>query len=178
MGWGTDLRVAMRTLRRQPGFAGVSIGTIALSVGAATLIFSVFEAVLLRPLPYPEADELHRVYGTNELWRESEQEFLRRAWDRVGISIEMSERWADRYDVATYQSGSAPVRVDGGPLESMSLARVGPDFFQTVGGDPLIGRVPTSGELADHAPVVVLHEEAWVRLFGRAHRRIPVQRRA
>ena len=56
-----DLRHALRQLARSPAFAGIVVVTLALGIGSTTAIFSVVEAVLLRPLPYPEADRLVRI---------------------------------------------------------------------------------------------------------------------
>jgi hypothetical protein len=59
--WGRDLRYAARTLRRTPGFAAVAIATLALGIGATTLVYSLVDGVLLRPLPFREPERVVRI---------------------------------------------------------------------------------------------------------------------
>ena len=70
-----DVRFGVRTLRRNPGFAGTVVLTLALATGATTAIFSVVNSVLLRPLPFADPDRLVQVYGRN--WRERSRVGLR-----------------------------------------------------------------------------------------------------
>lgn len=168
-GMGTTLKIAARMLVRRPGFAGVAVATLALSVGAATLIFGLLNAVLLQPLPYPQPDRLYQVYGTNTAWRDGDQAFLKAAWDRAPISATMAEAWREQgaVQVGTFQPGSRTTRVAEGPAEPLSGALVGAHFFETLGVQPLLGRLPTADEVAAAQPVVVIHESLWARDFGR-----------
>jgi hypothetical protein len=63
-----DFRYAIRTLRKQPGFAAVALLTLALGSGATTVMFTVINGVLLKPLPYPELDRLVTVHGHTDTW--------------------------------------------------------------------------------------------------------------
>lgn len=65
--WRGDIRIALRALRRQPGFSLAAIGTFALGIGAATAIFSVAYGIAFRPLPYAAADRLVRIYECEQI---------------------------------------------------------------------------------------------------------------
>ena len=72
-----DLRFAVRTLAKRPGFTGTAVLTLGIGVGATTAIFSVVNGVLLRPLPYPDAERLVNVWQVNHDWFESPNQGLR-----------------------------------------------------------------------------------------------------
>jgi putative ABC transport system permease protein len=153
-----DIRYALRALRRNPGFAAVAALTLALGVGANTAIFSVVNAVLLRPLPYAEPDRIvtvsyhHPMLGYNAIHGE---DFL--AWrDRTNVF--------DR--VAAYANKTADLRGSGEP-ERLDVALVSADMFSTLGVRPAFGRVFTpDDDKAGGAPVVILSYGLWQRRFG------------
>ncbi|MGC2659341.1 MAG: ABC transporter permease [Bryobacteraceae bacterium] len=66
-----DIRYGLRTLRQKPGFTAVALATLALGIGATTVMFTIFDGVLLKPLPYPKPDRLVTVYGHTETWNVS-----------------------------------------------------------------------------------------------------------
>jgi predicted permease len=159
-----DVRHSIRSLCRAPGFTSVAVTTLALGIGANTAIFSVVNAVLLRPLPYPEADRLVRLVATvpvqtpgapprRGVVRLSAAEFdqLRRSarsFSHIGTS---------NYDLMNLR-GRDP-RVQG--------AVVSAELLQMLGARPLMGRPLTSADEAPGAaPVILLSREAWRRHFG------------
>src|SRR5215213_11025296 len=90
----TDIRFAVRSLRRRPTFAAVAITTIALAVGAATRIFSVVDGVLFRSLPYTPAGRLVTVWQTDSTERRTA--VLAANWDRVPLDYTDFIRWRER----------------------------------------------------------------------------------
>lgn len=155
-----DLSYSVRQLARKPGFAAVLVLTLALGVGANTAVFSVVHGVLLRPLPYPEADRLVVVwtqFPTMELnefpasWPEySEFREQNRAFEEVGAWIG-GER--------TITGGDAP--------ERLAVTSFTWTMWDVLGVDPLFGRVFTEEEDIDGSDdVVVLSHGLWQRRFG------------
>ncbi len=144
-----DIRYAFRSLRRAPGFAAVAILTLALGVGANTAVFSVVDAVVLRPLPYPHPTELASIDGGTlaEL-------------TRIG---ELSQSFTS---VAGYRATSVGVSGDAEP-ERADAATVSANLFATLGVAPAIGRAFTAGEnTVGRSHVVVLSHGFWLRRFG------------
>src|SRR5438094_674003 len=152
-----DLRYAARALRKNPGFAAVAILTLALGVGATTAIFTVVHAVLLRPLPFPEADRLVevRIVGRNAaVFPLPDTDFL--AWRSQNNSAEA---------VAVYDSSSATLTGDGPPERLISSA-VTDRFFDVLGVQPLLGRVFHEGDDRPGArKTTVLSHGLWMRRF-------------
>jgi putative ABC transport system permease protein len=154
---GSDLRFAVRQLWKSPAFAATAILTLGLGIGAATAVFSIVDAVLLRPLPYPAADRLVRIYwATAEDARGSFSgpDFLDfRADQRVFSAI------------AAYRRASASLaRPDGAvPLESMPVT---PGYFDVFGVQPEVGRTFRLDDPGAAGPVAVLSYGAWQQYFG------------
>jgi putative ABC transport system permease protein len=153
-----DLRYGMRMLGRNPGFAAVAAITLALGIGANTAIFSIVNAVLLRPLPYAEPERLvtlayyHAMSGFEAA---HEPDFLE--WREQGKAFEKVAAYAQR---TVDLSGS-------GESVRLNAAQVSADLFSTLGVSPALGRVFTPDEdRAGGAPVVILSHALWRRRFG------------
>jgi putative ABC transport system permease protein len=164
-----DLRVALRTLARRPAFAAVTVVTLALSIGPATLLFSVTEGVLLRPLPYADPGRVVNLYLLNEEWRDGDNELLRASWDRHFPGARHLEAWSEGEvhltHLGAYAAGWRPMSV--GEVEEDAMAiRVDEGIFPTLGVEPLVGRLPTPEEYRTGAPVAVLRHDLRSTAFG------------
>ncbi len=155
-----DLRYALRQLRSHPGFAAVVLLTLGLGIGANTAMFSVVDAVLLRPLPYPEANRLVLLQGHKEgIGNESASvpDFL--DWKAQSRSFSGMTAFAG---ASLNLAGS-----EGRPPERLIAARVTSDFFRTLGVGPSPGRGFTREEdRAGAGKVVVLGRSLWKDRFG------------
>src|SRR5215210_602954 len=156
-----DLRYALRTWRKNPGFTLIVLLTVALSVGATTAIFSVINGVLLKPLPYPDPDRVVILWSSNPgiglpQFSVSPHDYV--DWKQQARSFEaMGAR-----RVATFN-----LTGDGGDPERIPSERVTDGFFQALGLEPLHGRLLTAEDQAGGgARVVVLNRSLWERRFG------------
>jgi putative ABC transport system permease protein len=154
-----DIRYGLRQLRKSPGFTLAAITTLALGIGATTAIFSVVDSLLLRPLPYPNAPRIVRIWmtfaprGMMEI-PASEPEFL---------EYHQSRSFAH---VAGFSVGTLTLTRSGNPLH-LAASWGTSDFFSIIGTAPLMGRVFTNDEqLQGHAPVVVLSHRLWQNRFA------------
>ena len=154
-----DIRLTFRSLRRDPGFAAVAILTLALGIGANAAIFSVTHGVVLRPLPYPDADRLTIVLITHA------QQNL----DRMPLSVADFLDWraANRaFDKAAAYSGTSfNLTGDAGP-EQVRGAVVTADFFAALGAQPELGRTfQADAERPGAAAQAVISHSLWQRQF-------------
>ena len=166
-----ELKRAVRTLVREPGFALIVILTLALGVGANTAVFTVLDAVMLKPLPYAEPDRLVRIY---DVWHEEPTElndYLR------GPGVVEYMKWDEVFEGvgALYTYREMGVDLTSGPVpERLVVSRVSPGYFDVLGVPPMIGRGflmeesirPDEGDGGPPGvPVTVLSHALWQRLF-------------
>src|SRR5690349_10699899 len=153
----TDLRYALRSLLKQPGFALVVVFTLALGIGGTTTIFSIVNSVLLRPLAYPHSDRLHVIWGN---YRQLNIERL----PAKAAEFEDYARETQVFDmVAAYANHSFNVSA-GGEAERVTGAEVSRNVFSLLEAMPIAGRTFTDEE--KDARVVVLSYGYWQRRFG------------
>src|SRR5437763_3912094 len=155
-----DLKFALRQLRKSPAFTLIAVITLALGIGANTAIFSVVEGVILRPLPFPHAERLVRIYE---------------ALDENGArsaSLNLSDRTVARFrefghdifeDVAGGTGGAAVVGLNGSsPAKTVPAARVTWNLFDVLGLPPAQGRKFTAEEGRDETTnVAIISDDFW-----------------
>lgn len=156
-----DVRFGVRSLRRRPGFSAVVVLTLAVGIGASAAIFSIVNAVVLAPLPYPEPERLVGVWhvatkqGTDEFWHaQITYDFYK---SENGVFDELGAYWTRNVNVA---GGSGGPEWSAGAVVSASLLRA-------LGVPAELGRTfSDSEELPGSERVVVLSHGAWTRRFG------------
>lgn len=159
-----DLRWALRTLRRAPGFTLVAVLTLTLGVGANTAIFSVVNGVLLEPLPFPHPQQL--VYIMSQ--------FPTLGFDQFPVDaaefLELRERNRSFQDVGAYVTGAVNIGGDGQQPARVNSAVASPSLFTALAVPAAIGRTFTEAEaLPNAAPVAVLSHELWESAFAGDH---------
>lgn len=154
-----DLRYALRRLRMSPGFAAISVATLALAIGASTAMFSVLNAVLLRPLPYQSPDRLAM------LWTEIPTQGVREgrtAYWNVEQWRKQSESFAD---LAVLDPVSVTL-THAGEMDQVSVLRVSANLFPLLGIDPLRGRFFSLREANERQSRAVISHRFWQTRFG------------
>jgi predicted permease len=155
-----DIRYAIRTLARQPIFAVVAVLTLTLGIGANAAIFSIVYQVLLRPLPYPNADRLVFVWNTYPLMG------LPQASVSIPDYIDRKTQ-ADAIEDAALFTGMSVNLASGGQPEQVRALAVTPSFFSTLGRQPFLGRTFTGNDAKpDASRYVILTHALWRSRFG------------
>ena len=156
-----DIRYAFRMLRKQPGFTAIAILTLALGIGANTSIFSVVNAVLLRPLPYPQPDRLVLIRERTNLF------------DSGSVSLPNYLDWRASQrgftDLALFRRGDANLSGATSDIEAerVSSARVSYNFLSVLGLPPELGRDFRESDDVPHCKKVALISDGlWKRRFG------------
>ncbi|MBK9411287.1 MAG: ABC transporter permease [Gemmatimonadetes bacterium] len=160
-----DVSYALRTLRRSPGFALTAMVTLALGIGANVAIFTIVNAVLLRPLPFPRPETLYRVWSHN----------AKDGMTHAGVSaVDLDDFRAQRRVVEDlggfwYASGGSGIDLVGrGEPQRLSAVFTTAGFYGALGVRPEVGRVPREDELVrgGRDRVVMLTYDFWMREFG------------
>jgi predicted permease len=159
---GRDLRHGLRQVRREPAFSAIAIATLALGIGGITAIFSVFDAVLIRPLPYTAPDRLVMIWvamgETDVTSRHNPTPAEWIEWRRLNTVFS---------DLASSQPGDATLS-GGGEPEQVPARKVTWTFWSVLGVQPMLGRVFTEDEDNKGVHVVVISHGLWQRRFGGA----------
>lgn len=156
-----DLRFAFRQLVKQPGFSLIAIVALALGIGANTAIFSVVNAVLLRPLPYPESEKLIMVRERSKTFERGSVGYMNwldwHAGQRSFTDLALVRR--ENFNFSMGAGVGAPERIRG--------VRTSAGFLSVVGLKPMLGRDLTLAEERSGAPnVVLISENLWRKHFG------------
>ena len=160
-GIAQDFRYALRVLAKQPVFTLIAVLTLALGIGANTAIFSIINSVLLRPLPYPNADQIMVLNETS------------------GPGQDFSVALPDYFDwqkdnsvfahlAVTHKESRNLSGIPGRQAERVSCASVTGNFFNVIGMSPVLGRIFSEDEDKVGAPpVVIISDRLWQRAFNR-----------
>ena len=153
-----DLRYGFRMLAKSPGFTAIAILTVALGIGANTVLFSVLNGVLLNPLAYPQSGQLVALYGKTTGFDHAPIAYLNFLdWQRETQTFS---------SMAMYRNQDYNF-IGTGEAERLSGYMISADFFSTLGVRPILGRTFRVDD--DHpgaAPVVILGGGFWILKFG------------
>ncbi len=155
-----DLRFGTRMLLKHPGFTAIAVLSLAIGIGANSAIFSVVNALMLRPLPYANADRL------TILWSRSPGLNIDQDWFSPGQYLDVKTENTVFDQTAVSIGGSYNLTGQGGP-EHVDAARVSSSFFPLIGTGPILGRVfQPEDDLPGRGMTAVLSHGFWQRRFG------------
>lgn len=154
-----DVRFAIRSLGRSPGFVLIAVATLGLGIGANTSMFSVLDGYIGRPAPYPDHDRLDRIYRSTP---QEKQGGVSPA-DYLDLSAEMS-----RYgEIAAYGGTEMSLSEPGKPAELVPGLRISANLFSALGAEPRLGRSfrPDEALFGRHRVLIISHR-CWQNRFG------------
>jgi hypothetical protein len=153
-----DLRYALRTLRKSPGFTITAVAVLALAIGGNTAMFSVLNAVLLRPLPYPSPEQLMM------LWSEVPNLGVRQrlAYWNVEQLRSQSKSFADM----AFFDGVSVTLTSADMAEKISVVRTSPNLFALLGVQPQHGRIFSPEEAEQRQRLALISHRFWQARFG------------
>jgi predicted permease len=155
-----DVRYALRQFGRRPAFAVIAVLTLALGIGANTTLFGVVNAILLRPLPFPEPHRVITFFGT------APEKGLPEVDYPEGLIMVYRERTRSMQAVAAYVTAGLTLTGFGDP-QRLDLGLVTPDFFTVLGTRPVLGRTLVADDArSDSATVTVIGHALWQTQFG------------
>src|SRR5689334_6378185 len=155
-----DIRFALRTFKHAPGFTAVAGLTIALGLGATTAIFSVVNAIILRPLPYPDADRIVMV------WMDNRRQNLREDFHSYPNLQDLKTQNGVLAALAPYTQGGLNLTGTGEPQRVVS-GSLPAEAFAALGVKPIVGRLyGVENEATGNDAVVVLSEGLWRAQFA------------
>src|SRR2546429_7618742 len=155
----TDLKFALRQLRKSPAFTVTALATVAICLGANLAIFAVINSILLRPLPFPQSDRLVTIFNT----------YPKAGVENDGSSI--TNYYERRGNIPAFSSLSmymerAETVGDPGSMQQEVIVRISQEFFATLGVSPAIGRNFTDEETDPHKNVIILTDAFWRQRFN------------
>jgi predicted permease len=156
-----DLRYALRTLRRSPGFALSAVLALALGIGANTAVFAVVYAVLLRPLPYPEPGRLVKLSEVNAAEGRDDGRVSR------GTFVDWRARTRTLESLAAYSRGGESVWTIDDRVQVVNVSAATPSLTRVLAVEPILGRWFADDD-APQAPTLVISYRLWQRAFGGA----------
>src|SRR6266496_1862369 len=154
-----EIRYGLRLLRKSPGFATIAIATLALGIGANTVIFSAVDALLIRALPYADPNRIVMV------WEDATAAGFPRNTPAPGNYTDWARLNRSFAGIAATRGVSANITGAGVPEQIVGRA-VTPNFFSVLGVKPAIGRTFTDEEDRATAQVVVISYGLWQRRYG------------
>jgi putative ABC transport system permease protein len=152
------MKHALRSLAKSPGFAVISILTLALGIGLNTSMFTLMNRLLLQPLPYPDKDRLVRVYSTTPQSQGSDHS--------APDTLELVREASDFIDLAAYQQWGFTLKTADRPAVNLNSLRVSANFFPVIGLQPEVGRFFTADEDRPGNNVIILSHATWLGQFG------------